>query len=158
MPPEPRTVVFGAFDRHNLGDLLFAHVVAALLRGRDLVFAGIADRDLTAWGGHRVAARNSLERCARRYPGDGTVQVHFQRARARCGEQADWQSLWGRFDELAPVIRVEQMGDTKLPLELSGDELDEDGDQAKWVYLASAEQTLRDVVQEDFLAARQIAL
>lgn len=56
MPPEPRTVVFGAFDRHNLGDLLFAHVVAALLPARDLVFAGIADRDLTAWGGHRVEA------------------------------------------------------------------------------------------------------
>ena len=54
--PEPHTVVFGAFDRHNLGDLLFAHVVAALLPGRDLVFAGIADRDLTAWGGHRVEA------------------------------------------------------------------------------------------------------
>ena len=54
MPPELRTVVFGAFDRHNLGDLLFAHIVAALLPGRDLVFAGIADRDLTAWGGHRV--------------------------------------------------------------------------------------------------------
>ena len=56
MPPEPRTVVFGAFDRHNFGDLIFAHVVAALLPGRDLVFAGIADRDLAAWGGHRVEA------------------------------------------------------------------------------------------------------
>ena len=104
------------------------------------------------------AARNSLERSAARYPGDGAVQVHFQRARSRCGERADWQSLRGRFEDLAPVIRVEQMGDTELPLELSGDELDEDGNQAKWVYLASAEQTLRDVVQEDFLAARQIAL
>jgi hypothetical protein len=51
-----RTVIFGAFDRHNLGDLLFANVVAALLPGRDLVFAGIADRDLTARGGHRVEA------------------------------------------------------------------------------------------------------
>jgi Flp pilus assembly protein TadD len=108
-------------------------------------------------GGWR-AARDSLERCAARYQGDGTVQVHFQRARARCGEPADWQSLRGRFEELAPVMRVEQMGDTKLPVELSGNELDEDGEQAKWVYLAGAEQTLRDVVQEDFLAARQIAL
>jgi tetratricopeptide (TPR) repeat protein len=104
------------------------------------------------------AARDHLQRCAARYQGDGAVQVHFQRARARCGEQADWQSLRGRFEDLAPVIRVEQMGDTKLPLELSGDDLDDDGDQAKWVYQASAEQTLRDVVQEDFLAARQIAL
>lgn len=60
MSPEPRTVVFGAFDRHNLGDLLFAHVVAALLPGRDLVFAGILDRDLTAWGGHRVEALTRL--------------------------------------------------------------------------------------------------
>ncbi|MBI4741718.1 MAG: tetratricopeptide repeat protein, partial [Betaproteobacteria bacterium] len=104
------------------------------------------------------AARNSLEQSAVRYPGDGAVQVHFQRARARCGEDADWPSLRGRFEELAPVIRVEQMGDTKLPVELSGDELDEDGNQAKWVYQASAVQSLRDVVQEDFLAARQIAL
>lgn len=60
MPPAPRTLIFGAFDRHNLGDLLFADVVAALLPGRDLVFAGIADRDLTAWGGHRVQALAQL--------------------------------------------------------------------------------------------------
>ena len=104
------------------------------------------------------AARQFLERSATRYPGDGTVQVHFQRARARCGEEADWQSLRGRFEDLAPVIRVEQLGNTNLPIELAGNELDEDGEQAKWVYQASAEQTLRDVVQEDFLAARQIAL
>jgi hypothetical protein len=47
-------VLFGAFDRHNLGDLLFAHVAAALLPGRPLVFAGLADRDLRGVGGHRV--------------------------------------------------------------------------------------------------------
>ena len=113
---------------------------------------------LVLTGGGWKAARDFLEKSAARYPGDGAVQVHFQRARARCGDHADWQSLRGRFEDLAPVIRVEQTGDTGLPLELSGDELDEDGDQAKWVYLASAEKTLRDVVQEDFLAARQIAL
>lgn len=104
------------------------------------------------------AARSFLEQSAAHYPGDGTVQVHFQRARARCGEQVDWQPLWGRFEDLAPVIRVEQSGSTRLPQELAGDELDEDGDQAKWVYEASANEALRDVVQEDFLAARQIAL
>jgi tetratricopeptide (TPR) repeat protein len=104
------------------------------------------------------AARSFLEQSAVHYPGDGTVQVHFQRARARCGEQADWQPLWGRFEDLAPVIRVEQSGSTQLPPELAGDELDEDGDQAKWVYEASANDALRDVAQEDFLAARQIAL
>ena len=104
------------------------------------------------------AARSFLEQSAAHYPGDGTVQVHFQRARSRCDEQVDWQPLWGRFEDLAPVIRVEQSGSTRLPVELAGDELDEDGDQAKWVYEASANEALRDVVQEDFLAARQIAL
>lgn len=104
------------------------------------------------------AARSFLEQSAAHYPGDGTVQIHFQRARARSGEQVDWQPLWGRFEDLAPVIRVEQSGSTRLPQELAGDELDEDGDQAKWVYEASANEALRDVVQEDFLAARQIAL
>ncbi|TXL64842.1 polysaccharide pyruvyl transferase family protein [Zeimonas arvi] len=50
----PPTILFGAFDRHNLGDLLFPHVAAALLPGRELLFAGLADRDLRALGGHRV--------------------------------------------------------------------------------------------------------
>lgn len=48
-------IVFGAFDRHNFGDLLFAHVAATLLTQRELLFAGLAERDLRAYGGHRVA-------------------------------------------------------------------------------------------------------
>ncbi len=55
-------VLFGAFDRHNFGDLLFAHVAAALLPGRQLIFAGLAERDLRAFGGHRI------ERLARLAP------------------------------------------------------------------------------------------
>jgi hypothetical protein len=55
-----RIVLFGAFDRHNLGDLLFPHVVAALLRergsGDELLYAGLATRDLRACGGHEVRA------------------------------------------------------------------------------------------------------
>jgi len=58
----PATVVFGAFDRHNLGDLLFAHVAAALLAGEELVFAGLAARDLRDVGGHRVEALHALAR------------------------------------------------------------------------------------------------
>lgn len=53
-------VVFGAFDRHNLGDLLLAHVAEALLAGRRIVFAGLADRDLRPFGGHRVHALPAL--------------------------------------------------------------------------------------------------
>jgi len=58
----PATVVFGAFDRHNLGDLLFAHVAAALSPGAELVFAGLAARDLRDVGGHRVEALHALVR------------------------------------------------------------------------------------------------
>ncbi len=53
-------ILFGAFDRHNFGDLLLAHLAAALLPGRELVFAGLAERDLRPWGGHRVHALAAL--------------------------------------------------------------------------------------------------
>ncbi len=53
--PSP-LVLFGAFDRHNFGDLLFPHLMTALLPERSFEFAGLAARDLRAVGGHRVSA------------------------------------------------------------------------------------------------------
>ncbi|QDZ30505.1 polysaccharide pyruvyl transferase family protein [Noviherbaspirillum sp. UKPF54] len=53
-------MLFGAFDRHNFGDLLFPHVAAALLGRKKLVFAGLARRDLRRFGGHRVQALAQL--------------------------------------------------------------------------------------------------
>jgi hypothetical protein len=47
-------ILFGAFDRHNFGDLLFPHLLVALLPGRTFGFAGLAERDLRAFGSHRV--------------------------------------------------------------------------------------------------------
>ncbi len=47
-------ILFGACDRHNLGDLLFPHIAAALLAPREVVVAGLAERNLTPFGGHRV--------------------------------------------------------------------------------------------------------
>jgi len=49
-------VLFGAFDRHNFGDLLFPHLLTALLPGQAWTFAGLVERDLRAFGGHRVEA------------------------------------------------------------------------------------------------------
>jgi hypothetical protein len=49
-------VLFGAFDRHNFGDLLFPHIAAALLKGKKLVFTGLAERDMRTYGGHQVLA------------------------------------------------------------------------------------------------------
>lgn len=60
-----RIVVFGAFDRHNLGDLLFAHVAEALLGEGECVFAGLADRDLRPSGGHPVHTLGAVVRQAR---------------------------------------------------------------------------------------------
>ena len=55
-PATSPRVLFGAFDRHNFGDLLFPHVMTALLPGRSFEFAGLVARDLRACGGHRVSA------------------------------------------------------------------------------------------------------
>ncbi|WP_250474751.1 polysaccharide pyruvyl transferase family protein [Caballeronia sp. GAFFF1] len=57
-------VIFGAFDRHNFGDMLFAHIEQRLLAERlpdaKPVFAGLAARDLRRYGGHAVAALGTL--------------------------------------------------------------------------------------------------
>ena len=49
-------ILLGAFDRHNFGDLLFPHLIMTGLPGQTFALAGLAERDLTAFGGHRVKA------------------------------------------------------------------------------------------------------
>ncbi len=56
----PPPVLFGAFDRHNLGDILLAHVAAEEIGAGDRAFAGLVTRDLTPWGGQRVSALESF--------------------------------------------------------------------------------------------------
>ncbi|MGD9835697.1 MAG: polysaccharide pyruvyl transferase family protein [Piscinibacter sp.] len=53
-------VLFGAFDRHNLGDLMFPHIAQAMLGDVLVRFAGLAARDLRDVGGHRVEAIGEL--------------------------------------------------------------------------------------------------
>jgi len=50
----PPLVLFGAFDRHNFGDLLFPHLLTAMLPGHAFEMCGLAERDLRAFGGHEV--------------------------------------------------------------------------------------------------------
>lgn len=57
---EAPLVLFGAFDRHNFGDLLLGEVARALVRPQAVVFAGLAERDLTAFGGERTRAVGTL--------------------------------------------------------------------------------------------------
>lgn len=54
------TILFGAFDRHNFGDMLFPHVLARMLPGRKIRFAGLRKCDLRAYGGHAVDAIATL--------------------------------------------------------------------------------------------------
>ncbi len=56
----PPPVFFGAFDRHNFGDILLAYMAAAETGAADGAFAGLATRDLTAWGGQRVSSLDSF--------------------------------------------------------------------------------------------------
>lgn len=109
------------------------------------------------WAVTRDFFRNS----AQRYPGDGCTQVHYQRARARAGDQvdaADWNSLRGRFEEFAPVIRIEQNPAATMPAALTDDDAEQDADSelSAWMYRARASSS-RDLIEEDFLAARQVA-
>lgn len=53
-------ILFGAFDRHNFGDLLLGEIAAAHRPDRSVVFAGLAERDLSACGGRRVVSAASL--------------------------------------------------------------------------------------------------
>lgn len=50
----PPLLLFGAFDRHNFGDLLLPHIAAAMLPAWRAVPTGLARRDLRAFGGHAV--------------------------------------------------------------------------------------------------------
>lgn len=65
-------ILFGACDRHNLGDLLFPHILAALLAPREVVVAGLAARDLRPLGGHRVRAIGEV---LRDFPGAPVIHA-----------------------------------------------------------------------------------
>jgi hypothetical protein len=53
-------VLFGAFDRHNLGDFLLGRAAALQAAPRPCLFAGLRAVDLTAWGGFAVARLGDL--------------------------------------------------------------------------------------------------
>lgn len=58
--PQPEIILFGAFDRHNFGDILFPHVLARMLPDRRTRFAGLRECDLRPYGGHWVESISAL--------------------------------------------------------------------------------------------------
>lgn len=65
------TILFGAFDRHNFGDLLLPHVMHRLIGQANPFYGGLAERNLSVHGGHRV---HSLARLAATV-GDSAVDI-----------------------------------------------------------------------------------
>ncbi len=70
-------VLFGAFDRHNLGDLLLARIAEAraLAEGRGACFAGLAACDLRLVGGVAVDTLGSIAAGWRRRYGAQTLEL-----------------------------------------------------------------------------------
>jgi hypothetical protein len=124
-------IVFGAFDRHNFGDMLFAHVAARRIGqaqpGRPITFAGLAARDLRAYGGHRTEALSTLAAKWRDAPidlihaggeiltcdaWDAAVMLlspaDAQACIARHGQRPEDRAAWARTmlgtDALAPYV------------------------------------------------------
>ncbi|RJX30731.1 MAG: polysaccharide pyruvyl transferase family protein [Oxalobacter sp.] len=54
------TILFGAFDRHNFGDMLLPHIVSAMLPDQLFVYAGLMEQDFHHYGGHIVSAISTL--------------------------------------------------------------------------------------------------
>nr|WP_232232484.1 polysaccharide pyruvyl transferase family protein [Cupriavidus sp. amp6] len=95
------TILFGAFDRHNFGDLLLAHVVRRMI-GQDgpcanLLYGGLAGRDLRPHAGHRVHALARLSATV----GDAAVDV------IHVGGEILTCSLWEAAVMLLPPERAD---------------------------------------------------
>ncbi|PXW95917.1 tetratricopeptide repeat protein [Sphaerotilus hippei] len=118
------------------------------------------------------SARAWLEQHTGQHPGDGVLAALRMYATEQSGGAAEWGSLRGRFEELAPLIRVRQDRQARLPDELSAalkavenasgepqlDELDDDFRMALSVYQTAQDDALAPLVQQDYLAARQLSL
>ena len=126
------TILFGAFDRHNLGDLLFPHVAARLLDDDNLLFAGVAERDLSHAGGFRVHSISKLAKVFGNRPinilhvgGElltceawpaavmvqppEQVQPIIQRLEARADERGVWTRDTLEIPALAPYVASREL-------------------------------------------------
>ena len=59
-PPDPPPLFFGAFDRHNFGDILLGHMAVRDAGVAAPRCAGLAERDLSACGGFRVGPVDAI--------------------------------------------------------------------------------------------------
>ncbi len=112
-----------------------------------------------------------FDRVALQRPGDGEMAALRLLAHQRCGESVDWLALRGRFENLAPLIRVANDPYARRPAELDAavsaatrsdgvdlEQLDDHTRQALRMYETADQPALARWVQLDFLASRQLAV
>lgn len=68
-------ILFGAFDRHNLGDLLLAEIAAQAAAPRPVLCTGLMARDMRAFGGRRVLALATVLAGWRERYGDAPPEI-----------------------------------------------------------------------------------
>ena len=119
MTEEP-LILFGAFDRHNFGDLLLGEVAAAMAAPQPAVFAGLAERDFSACGGRKVGALAALARARGDRParilhvgGEILTCTLYEAAVMLQGEEAAAAAI-ARYDADPPAGRTWAAGVTGL--------------------------------------------
>ena len=94
------------------------------------------------------------------YGGDGVLRVHRQRAHARAGMAVDWAAERNQYPELLAVILAEERGQPPR-VELPDDEDLRSQEQVQDAWFADllgrGEDALRDLAEEDYLAARHLS-
>lgn len=62
-----KTILYGAFGRHNFGDMLFPYILKSLLESNsintDIEYCDIAEADMTSHGGHNVKSITDFFDC-----------------------------------------------------------------------------------------------
>lgn len=119
------SVLFGAFDRHNFGDLLFPHLMTALLPERAFAFAGLVERDLRAFGGHRVRALGAERPLQLIHVGGELLACTAWQAAVMLLDPAGAAAAIARYDA-APVAAAawaaDQLGSSRLAPYVAGRE------------------------------------
>jgi len=95
------TLLFGAFDRHNFGDLIFPHVADSLLGSENLIFAGLVKSDLSGVGGFST---QSLSHLAKEFGGRPINILHVGGELLTCEA---WQAavMVQASEKVQPLLR-----------------------------------------------------
>jgi hypothetical protein len=121
----PSPVLFGAFDRHNFGDLLFPHLMTALLPGQAFAFAGLVERDLRVYGGHRVGALGDTHPSRLIHVGGELLTCTAWQAAVMLLEPDEADRMIARYDNDPPAAMrwaAGQLGTSRLAPYVAGRE------------------------------------